>query len=189
MHPGLGKAHEMAQGIPGKAVAHHFAPEFRIGSVYRHVDGADVHFDNPGNLVLAEIGQGDIISKEEGKPGIVVLKIQALPHPLGKLVNKAENALVPAGMLPVHEIGFKFQAQRLILPFADMNLALFPLCIGNCQDQAGIRLIEPEIQNIHNGIAVNGHQGLPGLNAGQICRAAGMHLLNEHCHGLAPFQK
>ena len=152
-----------------------------------HIDGADMHFDNAVNFMFTEIGQGDIISKKEGKAGVVVLKIQAFPHPFGKLVDKAENTLIPAGVLFIHEIGFKLQPQGLILPLADEHRALFSLLVLHGHGQAGIGLIKAVIQHIHNGAAVNGNEGFPRPDSGRIGGAVWVYLLDENCHGFAPF--
>ena len=104
-----------------------------------------------------------------------------------KLVNEAENALVPAGVLLVHEIGFKLQPQRFILPLSDGNGTLFPLRIPHRHRQTGIGLVKPVIQHIHDGVAVQGNKGLPCLDSGCIRRAVGVYLLDENCHGFAPF--
>lgn len=73
------------------------------------VDGTNPHLDNPINFLAAEVGHGDIIAEKEGEPVIVILKIQGLPHPRGHLIHKAEDALILAAVLPVHQVGFKFQ--------------------------------------------------------------------------------
>ena len=77
--------------------------------MHRNVYGAYVHFNNALNLMLGDIRMGDIISEKEGKTGIVVLKIKAIAKTLRQLVDKAENALITAGMFIIHQIGFKLE--------------------------------------------------------------------------------
>ena len=44
--------------------------------------------------MVGHICKSDVIALQKGKPGIIVLKIERLPHPLRELVYKTENALV-----------------------------------------------------------------------------------------------
>ena len=73
----------------------------------RNIDRTDVHGDNPVNLTLAHIGQRYIIPKQKGKAGIVIFEIKTFPHPRRQLVYKTEDAAIPAGMLPVHQVSVK----------------------------------------------------------------------------------
>ena len=47
--------------------------------------------DDPVNVMVAHIGKGHIVSLEERKTGIVVLKIERFPHARRHLVNKTKN--------------------------------------------------------------------------------------------------
>ena len=85
------------------------------------VDGADVHLDNTADLMLGQVGERDIIAEQKGQTAVVILEIQALAHPLGKLIDKAENALIAAGSLLIHQIGVKFQTQLLILGLTHLD--------------------------------------------------------------------
>ena len=70
----LCKTVKRRQRLAGKAIFHHSAPKNGIGGVNRDVDGAYVHFDDPLDFMLGEIGQRDIVAEKEGKTGVVVLK-------------------------------------------------------------------------------------------------------------------
>ena len=120
----------------------------------RNIHRADVHFDYTANFVFRQIGQGHVIAKQEGKAGIIILKIKAFPQALRKLVNKAKYAFVFAAVLPIHQIGFKFQADFLIFRLFQRNRTAFSPVVFQLQDQSCIQLVKAVIQHIHNLIAV-----------------------------------
>ena len=73
-----------------------------------------MHFNDPLDLVLGEIGKGDVIAEKKGKAGIVVLKIKRRTKAFGQLIDEAENALVFAGMLLVHKVGVEFHTRFVV---------------------------------------------------------------------------
>ena len=126
----------------------------------RNIDGADVQLDNPLDIPVLQVGQGDVVAEEEGHAGIIVLEVEGGAHPLGHLVNKAEDAVVFAAVLLVHQVGFKGQTQLLILLLADM--IGFRLAGGSqgIQLQEGVNHIKAIIQDIVYLIAVDAEKEL-----------------------------
>lgn len=57
--------------------------------------------DDALHLPLGEVGQGQVVAHQKGQPGVVILEIEALPHPRRHLVHKAEDAVVGTGAGPV----------------------------------------------------------------------------------------
>ena len=59
--------------------------------------------DDTINIVVTHIGQRHIIPLQERQSGIVIFKVEGLTHSRRHLVNKAENTLIPAGAILIHE--------------------------------------------------------------------------------------
>ena len=89
--------------------------------MHRDIDRRNVHLNDAVDIVVAEVGHGDEVAVEEGQAAVVVLEVQGLPHTLGELVDEAEDALVLAGVLLVHEGGLEVQPDVVVLPLADGN--------------------------------------------------------------------
>ena len=81
---------------------------------------------NPLQITLPHIGKGHIIPLQKRQAGIIVLKIQRVPHPLWHLVDKAENAFVAAGLVFIHQAVFKLNAQIIFVFFFDLQFPFFP---------------------------------------------------------------
>ena len=71
--------------------------------------------------MLRQVGERDIIAEQKGQSAVVILEIQALTHPPGELIDKAEDALIAAGLLLIHQISIEFQSQLLILGLAHLD--------------------------------------------------------------------
>ena len=98
----LVKSVDYIQSLARIFIVHHFNPKFGVGCVNRNVNRAYMHLYNAVNLVFGNVGEGNIITEKEGKAGIIVLKIKTASQSFRQLVDKAENALVSAGMFLIH---------------------------------------------------------------------------------------
>lgn len=58
----------------------HLAAQLRIGGVHRNVDRRQLKINDTLDVMLFHVGQRHIVSLEEGKTGIIVLKIEGFPH-------------------------------------------------------------------------------------------------------------
>ena len=65
-----------------------------------------------------------------------------------------KNAFVFAAVLPIHQIGFKFQADFLIFRLFQRNRTVFSPDVFQFQGQGGIQLVKTVVQNIHDLVAV-----------------------------------
>lgn len=121
--------------------------------------------------MLGQVGQGDVIAEQEGQAAVVVLEIQTFPHTGGHLVDEAENAFVPAGMLLVHQIGLKIQADILLICLTEPHP---PRALLRFQHklQPGIHQIKPIVQHIFHGMAVYADQPISRLDFFSGRRAA-----------------
>ena len=79
-------------GAPEQHVA-----QRRVGRVDGDVEGGEMLLDDALEGRLVEIGEGDVVAVEERQPEVVILDVEAPPHPLRQLVDEAKHALVGAG--------------------------------------------------------------------------------------------
>ena len=86
--------------------------------------------DNPVDIVVAHVGQCNIVSLQEGQTRIVILKIQGGTHSRRHLIDEAENAVVAAGTVLIHELVLECDADFLVILFFDFQVpflaVLFP---------------------------------------------------------------
>ena len=87
--------------------------------------------DNPVDIVVAHVGQCNIVSLQEGQTRIVILKIQGGTHSRRHLVDKTENTLVAAGTVVAHQTIFKFYAKVIIILFLDLQKPFFPIRLAD----------------------------------------------------------
>ena len=159
--PRPGKLLHDGQTFPRPMVFQQTGPQLRVRGVDGNVDGADVQVHNPLELPSGQIGQCDIITHQEGQPGVVVLEIERLPHAGGHLVHKAENTAIGTGTGPVHQIGLKIEAQVLPFRLPHPDGALPAVFLFQFQDQPGVIGMKFIVQHVHDGVAVDFGQGLP----------------------------
>ena len=177
LHPGVTS--------PAPGVAQEPRPQRRVRGVDRDVDGAHMELRDAPQLPLREVGECDVVPGKEAQPGVIILEIQRLPHPGGKLVHKAEQAAVAAGAGLVHEIGGKAEAQ--ILPFRLFHPAAHPLPVRLFPDDLhhGVVSIIFIVQHIPHVVAVEGQELVPRLAQAQE-RAGRVHAPDHRIHGASP---
>jgi hypothetical protein len=97
------------------AVPQQLGADVGIGGVDGHEQRAEPLGQHPLEVHLGEPGERGEVAVEEREAVVVVLQGQAAPHPLGKLVDEAELAMIVAGADPVEHGRADFCAQRLAL--------------------------------------------------------------------------
>ena len=157
--------------------------------MHRNIQRRNLHADDAVGILVAQIGHGDIVAQQEGQTGIVVLKIQALAHALGQLIDEAEDAPVGTALLGIHQIGLELQTQILALGLADLHRALCAVFALNLQRQLGVIGVKLVIQHIPDGSAADGQQSFPHLQAGLFRRGTGIDFGNDGRHKKPPFHK
>ncbi|CDC73544.1 unknown [Candidatus Colimorpha enterica] len=100
---GCGEALHRVVARAGKAVAEHFAAQLRVCGMDGDIHRGHLHFDDARDIVFVHVGQGYVVAHQEGEAGVVVLEVKRLSHSRRELVDEAENALIAAGALFVHE--------------------------------------------------------------------------------------
>ena len=156
--------------------------------MYRDIDGRQLKRDDPVNIPVRHIGQRHIIPLQKGKPGIVILKVQSLSHPLGHLINKTENALVFAGAVLAHEPVLKRQPQILIIVF-DLQLPLLPVAFLHHGHNRLAAYIVFVIKDVLDLMSVYGQKPVSRLQPQLISDGPRIHRLYpvSLCHDLFPF--
>ena len=117
----------LLQGFPCKTVIQHLASKIRVHCLEGDVDGGQPVTTDSVNIVLRHICQRHIIPLQEGKSGIIILKIQGFSHPRRHLVNKTEDALIMAVPVFIHQTVLKLNAKILVKVLIDLQHPLLPV--------------------------------------------------------------
>ena len=176
---------KIPENLAAAGVFHHPDPQLGVGGVDRNIDGADVHFDDAGNILVGHVGEGDIAAEQKAHAAVVILEVQRFPHPLRELIDKAEDAFIGAAVLPVHQVILKLQSQLVIFRLADGKTEGF-FAPQHLDAQAGIDHIKAVIQDIPDNVAVDGKQPVPGPDAGPGRRGMGSDRFNSDGHIFSP---
>ena len=147
------------------------------------VDGADVQVNDALGLPLRQVRQGDVVTQQEAEPGVVVLEVQGGAHARRHLVHEAEDAVVGAGAHLVHQVGVEVEAQILTLRLADgdgVHIACRGLKLHMGQ---GVVAVEPVVQHIHDGMAVDGQKLFAHPDTGALRRAVPVDGGDDGAHG------
>ena len=170
-HAGIGHAAKIFQRFTGFFVAEHFIAQQRIGRLHGDID-RHMHFDDAVNILVGEVGQRDIAALQKGEPGIVILEIDRIPHPLRILVDEAENAVIAAGALFVHERSREAEAGVLIFALAQADLLL-----GAVPQEAHGQVLcgdgKAIIQHIMDHGIIDRDQAVAGADARFVSRRSG----------------
>ena len=146
-----------------------------------------MHFDNALNIAVLQIGKSGIVTEQEGHAGVIVLEVQRRTHSFRSLVHKAENALVAAAHLLVHQVGLKFQTQIIIFTLAHGNIAQLLRFVVEQQVKMDIRHIKAVVKNVDDGIFVDADKNITRLNIGLCGRTSGNNSGDLYCHASFPF--
>ena len=102
--------------------------------------------DNPVDIVVAHVGQCNIVSLQEGQTRIVILKIQGGTHSRRHLIDEAENAVVAAGTVLIHELVLECDADFLVVLFFNLQIPFFPVFLPDREFQIGVVGLEMVIK-------------------------------------------
>ena len=155
---GLRKALLGAEALTGPGILQHPDAELRVHRVHRYIHRAHMKGDDPLNLPLGEIGQGDVIAQEKAQPCIVVLEVHGRTHPLRELIDEAENAVVGAGTRPVHQIALKVQTQVAALRLPDVQTVFRAVRPGEKQMQIPVIGVELIVEDVEDAFSVDAEQ-------------------------------
>ncbi len=124
-----------------------------------------LHLYNSVNILIAEIGHGNIVALQKAQTRIIVLEVQRFTHTLRKLIYEAEHTVILTVLLAVHKICFKIESE--ILVFAFFNFYLLVLKLNN---KLFIRSVELIIQYVVYSVTVYRNKAFSCLNFCFICR-------------------
>ena len=135
--------------------------------------------NDPGNWI--KITLQDVVAEQKAQPLVIILKIQALAHTRGHLVDEAEHTVVGAGMLCIAQIGLEPAAKGaalrpLHLPLPDA------VCHPGFQVEAAAVGIKIVVQRVVQLVIVHAQQFVTGGKAKSLGLAAGIHLLDPYRH-------
>ena len=160
--PRFGEPFHDLQTLSRPGIPQHLHAKFRVGGMDGNIDGADAQIHDPLHFPGREVRQRHIVAQKKTQPRIIVLEIHGLPHPFGKLVDKAEDAVVGAGTGPVHQVGLKVQSQILAFVLADLHRTLLPFRGPEHNGETAVIGIELIVQYVPYGISVDGDHRIPG---------------------------
>jgi hypothetical protein len=130
---------EPAQAGRAAAVAEQAGAQLGVGGVDADVQRAELLGEHALEVGLGEPGEGGEVPVEEGEAVVVVLQVEARPHPLRQLVDEAERAVVVARADAVEHGAVEVEAERgarrlvdddELLEAAPAQLQLDPRLVG-----------------------------------------------------------
>ena len=156
--PALGETPDEGVALRRAGVPEQLCAQFGVGRVDRDIDGADVQVDDALDLALGEVRERDVVAGEKAQPRVVVLEVERLAHPTRELVDKAEQAVVPAGTGAVHEVALEFQSQLAALRLFDLHGAAAPVFVLKLDRQACVVTEELVVEDVDDLPAVDGDE-------------------------------
>jgi hypothetical protein len=134
------------------------------------------------NVPVLQIGKSYIVAHKEGKPRIVILKIESFAHSLGQLVDKTENTPVVAGAFLIHEISLKLQSYIgvPVLTYPDFKKNTVS---GQPQVKSVLENKKSVIKNVFDLMPVYGVKLVPGFDPRLIRGRAGNYFIHGYHNG------
>ena len=141
----------------------------------RGVDGDEERAQPLGEdalrVELGETGQRGEVPVEEGQAVVVVLEVQAPPHPLGQLVDEAERTMVVAGADPVEDGRGDLDPERLAGRLLDPDQPGQRRAGATHQDAEVARVAEAlKIDDVARLVPVQGQELVAHGQSGPGCR-------------------
>jgi hypothetical protein len=96
---------------------------------------------------------------------------------VGELIDKAENALIAAGLLFIHQIGFELQTDVIVFFFLNLDGNQ----IGASMQKKGevpIYQIKAIVQYVGNIVSVDRNQNIAGADPGFVGKGTAFYRLN-----------
>ena len=93
-------------------------------------------------------GQCNIVSLQEGQTRIVILKIQGGTHSRRHLIDEAENAVVAAGTVLIHELVLEYDADFLVILFFDFQVPFLAVLFPDREFQIRVVGLEVVIEDV-----------------------------------------
>jgi len=124
-----------------------------VGGVHRDVQRRQALADDALEAAAAEAGQRDVVAVEEAEAVVLVLHVDRLAHPLGILVDEAEDAVAGA-RLELH----RREAVGHGLDVARIEMHGQRLTVGTQQAEGGRALfggVVVEVEDVLEGAAVD----------------------------------
>jgi len=164
LNPQTTQASDLRHDIWSLGIAQKETAYLWICGMNGDIEGAEALLSNTLPITLLQVGQGDEVAKEERVTIVIIFQIKAATQASGQAFQETEGAIVVAGAELVKEPLDKFHPQVLIRVFADREGANLPVLLhqGN---NLFIGLIEAIINDVPQGMAVQGQKAIPRLPA------------------------
>lgn len=128
-------------------------------------ENADEVYDAKGKYVVpgfidvhTHVGQCNIVSLQEGQTRIVILKIQGGTHSRRHLIDEAENAVVAAGTVLIHELVLECDADFLVILFFDFQVPFLAVLFPDREFQIRVVGLEVVIEDVLDDFPVHAEQ-------------------------------
>ena len=182
-HVVVGKAAKVFHDAVGMDVVQHLFAQFAVGRLHRDIQRAGVALDHAIHFLRRQVGQRHKIARHQREPPIVVAHIEAGTHARRHLLDKAEHAVVRAGLRAAHQGGFERQPERLLDELVNVHRARLAVVILQQHFQrrtCGEILI---IDQIEHRRSVDGNERFPFPDAAARGKRTGVNANNTLGHG------
>ncbi len=152
--------HDGQELAPDVGTAEQTVAELGIGGMHRDIEWREPLLLDPCEVVLLEVGEGNVIAVEEGEPEIVVLDVEAPPHPPWQLVDEAEDALIGAGRDLRGPGRLELEAEPGGAAL-EHEAALPPVSLDR-ETEALLSAVELEVDAVTQRMAVDGQDSVAG---------------------------
>jgi hypothetical protein len=123
---GVEQQREPAEAGGAAPVAQQAGADVRVGGVDADVQRTEPLGDHPLQIGLGEAREGCEVSVEERQAIVVVLQVEALPHPFGKLIDEAERAMVVTRAHAIEHRARELESQGGAVGLVDHDESLEP---------------------------------------------------------------
>lgn len=139
---------EPSQRRRSPRVPQHSCSHRGVGGVDRDVERAEALLNDASKVQFSEAGQRREVSVEEREAVVVVLEVQRLAHPRGKLIDETELAMVVAGLDPIEDRRRESDAQGLTGDLVETN---GPVPAFSTDRDFGVRVVDELLVLDHVG--------------------------------------
>ncbi|CAB4699497.1 unannotated protein [freshwater metagenome] len=159
-------------------IAQHLRAKFRVGCVNADVERRQSLGHNTLKIGLGESREGSEIPVKERESVIIVLEVQAAPHPRRKLVDEAKLAVVIAGAHLIKHRGIDLYTQRSARRLQHVEGQLQPIPEQIKRD-FGLIGQHPVLNDVANRSTIHSDDLISGEDPKQVCRRSRCHCDNS----------
>jgi hypothetical protein len=140
--------------------------------VHRKIQRAQSLSDDTFELSLLQVGESNVAALKKGQAVVLIFNVQAFSQTPGELIDKTEQAAVPADSRPN---GRKTQTGVILIGLVYVMPSQPPPGISNRENNPLIVQQKLSVQNVINRLTVDPDQIVPGTYARAVSRTAPYH--------------